>query len=205
MLSVIEKWVILTKLCAITAYNACDVSCGLFLLHVRLPNPHIIKIVSFHISFLAPVINLGVKESLGVVRKDLDAIRSLIKSIYFSVKVRDTFEKVKLELGESKAEPPGLDVSIRFSSTFLIIKKRIFWVTAVLHRIPDLLDQYINEAHWSKAKAISYILYTASSSTESQSGNIYITLSICAGEFKHLLQICDYLVATPSSSLYKIA
>lgn len=151
MMAFIDKWEISSKVRAVRTDNDSDVARGMYLLHARLPNPSHIRLGAFNVRCHAHVIDLGVKDRLHFILKDVDSIRSLVTSIRCSVKRRDTFEQVKAELEESNVALPGLDVYTRWSSTYAMIKRDyegIKVLTVVLHRIPELLDQDIDEADW---------------------------------------------------------
>lgn len=58
------------------------------------------------------VVNIAVKECLNMMRTEIVSSRSLINSIRASVKHRDLFEKVRIELGDI-VRLPVMDVETR--------------------------------------------------------------------------------------------
>lgn len=130
------------KVRVITPDNASDVCSWVSKLLSRLlvkgNSASIIKY--FHVRCIFHVVNLGVKECLGLIRDEIATIRSLINSISASVKRCDLFYAVKGELGENPKLPvPGVET--RWYSTFRMMKdsfavRRVF--TVVWNRIPEL-------------------------------------------------------------------
>lgn len=81
-------------------------------------NKHFKTLEVFHFRSIAHVMNPAVKESMGLFHQKIGALRSLLGSIRCSVKRRDIFDAVKIELRFSNLSLPGIDVETRCSSTF---------------------------------------------------------------------------------------
>lgn len=113
------------KVQSITTDNGADIIKGVEKLEAKVstlfPAIEIIE-NSFHIRCVAHVINLGVKDSMKLIRKEISSIRTVINSITSSTKRRDTFIALCKELNQS-VEIPSLDVETRWSSTFHMIRK----------------------------------------------------------------------------------
>lgn len=128
----IQSWDIEGRVSAITTENASDVCSGVSTLLTRLvsegqesPN-----LEDFYDRCIADVVNIAVKECMGMIREEIGQIRSLVNSVRASVKCRDLFENIPIELGE-RAALPFLDVETHWSSTFVMMKsaftaRRIF-------------------------------------------------------------------------------
>lgn len=120
-MAVIEKWELQSKVRAMTTDNVADIVPVMSLLHQTLPNPFHLNLKYFHLRCIEHVIKIAVKNFLSLIRKYKDAIRSLVTSIRCSVKLRNTFQKVVVELGETEVVLPGLYVDTRWSSTYMMI------------------------------------------------------------------------------------
>ena len=70
------------------------------------------SISDFHVRFLGRVVHLAVKSCLKLVRKEVTKIRNMISSICESTQRRDLFERIRIELGESEALLPQLDMEV---------------------------------------------------------------------------------------------
>lgn len=120
---VLESWNLCKKVREITSDNVSDVCNGISKLLGRLlTEAHTTSnLEDFHLLCFANVVSLGVEECLGLIGEETLTIRSLINSIRASVKRRDIFASVKIELGDN-ANLPVLDVETKGSSTFPMIK-----------------------------------------------------------------------------------
>lgn len=99
---------------AITTDNSADIVLRMSLLHQTLRDLFHLSLEDFHVRCIGHVINITVKDFLFFILKLIDAINSLVNSIRCSVKRRDTFQKVVVELGETEVVPPGLDVDTKW-------------------------------------------------------------------------------------------
>lgn len=122
---VIESWELSKDIRAITTDNAADMCNRLKKLRENLNGSHPGLYAchkSFHVWCIAHVINLAVKECMSVVHIQIGKIRAVINSIRPSVKRRDIFNDIRVELGDM-SDLPCMDCETRWCSTFTMIKK----------------------------------------------------------------------------------
>lgn len=56
-------------------------------------------------------------------RKDISSTKDLLASMHSSVRQGYIFDKLKSKLGHQSLSVPGLDVEMRWSLTFIMVKK----------------------------------------------------------------------------------
>lgn len=76
-----------------------------------------------YVRCIGHVVKLAVKKCMKIFHGQFATIRSLLSSVRPSVKRRDLFETVKVELGITNVQIPGLDVETRWSSTSDMLTK----------------------------------------------------------------------------------
>lgn len=84
---------------------------------------------NFHNRWVAHVLSLAVKEYMKMIYDKLAKIRKLLAFIRSSIRRRDQFGDVKVEVGP-KCEVPRLHVEIRLSSIFQMI-----WMSFIARRV----------------------------------------------------------------------
>ena len=115
LISVINELDLAEKIQCITIDNGSGMCAGIKILHEK---PAVNggahdDLRSFHIRCVAYVFNLAVKECLHIFREEVNNIRDLISSVRSSVKRREKFNILKVELGLNDVGLPGFDVETR--------------------------------------------------------------------------------------------
>lgn len=77
---------------------------------------------AFHVRCVSHVVNMAVVECMAVVHTHITKIRYLINSIRSSVKLRDIFNEVHIEL-EVNIDLPCMECETRWFSTLTMIRK----------------------------------------------------------------------------------
>lgn len=210
LFDVIQDWDLGKDIRAITTDNAADMCKGVSTLCSNLnsmfPSAHR-DLSSFHVRCIAHIVNLGVQDCMAPVHGQITKIRAILSSLRCSVKRRDVFEEVCLELGQ-RVSLPCLDCETRWSSTFEMIKKsfnirRV--INATASRIEELSSSLVTEAEWKTAEKVMSFLEAAASITEQQSGRHYITLSVSVMLFKKLKSKCQEKVDDGDAVLSEVA
>lgn len=194
LLDTVKTWNLERLVYSITTDNATDIVKG-----VKLLRKHLYKTYSmeshrpdgnFHVKCLAHVLNLAVKECMGLIHDKITKIRKLIGCLQCSVKRKDVFNDVKVELG-LRLELPGLDVDTRWSFTFNMIRKRYAASrvpSAVVTRQENLADLLVSESKWRLVKKVCRFLEAPASATEHLSGSNYVTIPV-TGNFLTSLKL----------------
>lgn len=179
---VIQSWEIGGQVPEISTYNVSDVCSGVSKLLLRFAGDGqaqpILEV--FHATCIVHVVYITVKDCVGMIREEIGKILSFKNSIRASVKRRDIFESVKIELGE-RAKFPVLEVETCWSSTSVMIKSAqatCLILNAECNRALNSSGLIIKEGNQKKASSIFNFLETDASIKELQSGTTSVTLSM---------------------------
>lgn len=93
---------------------------------------------------------MAVKESLTLIRTKLDNMRSMVSCLKLSVKKRDFYFQIKIEL-KCSAPIPSLDVDTRWTSTFRKVLRSFnarSTVNAFIVRLEKPNTEPVEETEW---------------------------------------------------------
>lgn len=101
LLETIDSWELRKRLRSITSDNASDVCSGVARRFANLSLESYVcsSLRNFHVRCIAQDVNLGVEECFEPIRSQMNNIRGLLNSIRTSVKRRDMFANIQVELG----------------------------------------------------------------------------------------------------------
>lgn len=121
-------------------------------LAAEFPGHHSNKAV--HVRCVAHVIDISIYECMRIVHNGVEKIRNSLNRIRASVKLRDIFEAVRVELNILMTLP-CLDVDTRWYKTFTMIHKAdqvCCLLEGVAERVPELQEFNTREADWDIRK-----------------------------------------------------
>lgn len=110
MKGIFDRCNIRYKLYAVTTYNASEIISGISMLRDQLLTlPCEDSLHFINVRFLAHLVNLAVKECLKEVHNEVTLIFCSILSIRSSKKLRELFDRLRVQIGESEASLLCLD------------------------------------------------------------------------------------------------
>lgn len=181
----LECWGLSQKLMAVTTDNGSEMLLGTELLQKKLGTSEI------HVRCMAHVVNLAVKVSFEMIKKDVCKVRKLIVAIRKSVNRRERFDELKASMGYSDVLLPGIDVENRWSSTYYMLLRALKArpiLAALVHEDLKLSVHSISDTEWTLVQSLCDLLKTFAKVTDNQSGKHYVTLSTSQRVFEMLLK-----------------
>lgn len=146
----------------------------------------------FHVRCIEHVLNLCVKEVMGLVRESVKRIRQVLFSIRSSVKKRDIFNSLRAQY-KIKTDLHALDTENRWSSKFVMVRNAFVLrkvIKAMEDTLPELEEYTITETEWKMAKKVCDFLSAPAAETEKQSGSSHVTLSNSLRTFDRMKRLC---------------
>ncbi|KAH8932110.1 hypothetical protein BDL97_19G056000 [Sphagnum fallax] len=144
------------------------------------------------------IIHQVVVDSEVFIKPKLEKLRTMIKTIRLSLKLRAGFKNVQVRLGKKESETkevPGLDVENRWNTTFLMIDAAYTLQDAFesLSNIEEHCGKIVTltSLEWRCIKAFKDFLAPAFEMTVAASGSSYATLSNQPLIYESLKRHCD--------------
>lgn len=169
--------------------------------------PAVHTIFSFSLRCIEYMICLYVKECMALFHRKISQIRNILNYFRCSVKRRDVFQEIGIELGQS-VTLSTLYCETCCLSTFEMIRtgysiRRVIIVSA--SRIEELSFCAVMEAEWKTAEKVMTFLEATASIEEMQSELHYVILSLGAMLFKKLWVKCKAKVDDVDLFLTEVA
>lgn len=179
LFNLMTHWNLLGKVRAKTTNNASDMRSAMAkltdMLNVRNDTSPVENLnLCVPRTIIAHVVNLSVKYCLSEEHVQVYQIRSLLSAMRSSLKKTDIYESTQRQLGLSMSLP-SLDVPLRFSATFSLIRNAcklyIYKARPILNsltnKVHNLPSFTINHDVWKKSEVICNFLEMTASTTES--------------------------------------
>lgn len=202
LISIIEEFKLQNKLISITSDSGSEMAPAINNVKQKLIETYKANIPNeFHIRCVCHIINRSVVDATKFISIEVEKLRTLLKIIRNTSKLRNEFKKLSISLGISNgSEPPNLDTEIRWNSLFLMINnsykyKLVFEAMNNNIEINKKISSYkITNDEWEKMNLISTFLNKAYELTTIASGKEYPTISIQPLIYTSLVQHCNYTI-----------
>ena len=161
----------------------------------------------FYIRCVCHFINRAVVDASELVKKEVDMLRVIVKTIRSSALLRNKYSELSVVLGRTvKQTPPSLDVETRWATKFLMMEecfknKNIIEVLCNCEEFKDqMMPLKLTDIEWRVVKASKDFLETAYQCTNAASGSKYATIGMQPLVYGHLKKLCEQTIAGQSST-----
>lgn len=128
-----------------------------------------VHVRSFHTRYITHIINLALKDSMTEMDHTANCVRTLLNSIWVSVKGCDVLERLAIELNYNRADLLSSNCPTRWFSKLLMLKKayEIWYVlNATANRVFDLQSVLLSKCEWADVKKVGDFLELSAMETK---------------------------------------